>query len=277
MFTPDATLNPEAAQAAWKNLELQTSAYKLAVQQQHLQFLKMDHAAASFNEKNTKLNSWADAKLEAFGEPLSLPSNARAERDDDDDEPVEFTWKVQEDEDSDFEEYDGESKATLEAAYNDGATECKIKIGGKKYKVTNIQGHGDGVRKQVSKKTGEERTVKRSPVGDYDDEEGDSVSALRSTRPSTRPSSIIGQKSGRRSSLAQLAAAGDASLGKAKNVSAGGGMRRSSVMPIKDTTSITKVKMDVAEIESKLGGLRTCVVVPPAALVCALPVCFSLL
>jgi hypothetical protein len=117
-FTPEATLNPEAAQAAWKNLELQTSAYKLAVQQQHLEFLKMDHAAASFNEKNTKLNAWADAKLAAFGEPLALPSNTRADRDDDDDEPVQFTWKVQEDdEDGDFEEYDAESKATLEAAY----------------------------------------------------------------------------------------------------------------------------------------------------------------
>jgi hypothetical protein len=151
----------------------------------------------------------------------------------------------------------------LTARYNDGATECKIKIGGKKYKVTNIQGHGDGVRKQVSKKTGEERAVKRSPVGDFDEDEGDSVGALPA---SSRPSAMnLSKKSGRRSSLAQLAAAGDASLGKAKNVSAGGGMRRSSVMPIKDTTSITKVKMDVAEIESKLGGLRTCVVTPRAA------------
>ena len=151
----------------------------------------------------------------------------------------------------------------MTARYNDGATECKIKIGGKKYKVTNIQGHGDGVRKQVSKKTGEERAVKRSPVGDFDEDEGDSVGALPA---SSRPSAMnLSKKSGRRSSLAQLAAAGDASLGKAKNVSAGGGMRRSSVMPIKDTTSITKVKMDVAEIESKLGGLRTCVVTPRAA------------
>jgi Ca2+-binding EF-hand superfamily protein len=265
VFTPDVNLNPETAQEAWKNLELQTMAYKLAVQQQHLEFLKMDHAAAAFNEKNSKLNTWADAKLEVFGAPLDLPSNARAEIDDDDDEPVTFVWKWESGghdsgatggEDQEFVAYDAETMESLEEAYDNGDAEATIEIGGKTYKVTNLQGHGDGVRMQVQQSTGYERHVKRVPDGAYEDEGGDTFAPMSGA--SARPSAMVSRsKSARRSSLAQLAAAGDASLGQAQNVSAGGGMRRSSVMPIRDTTAITKVKMDVAEMESKLGGLRT--------------------
>ena len=261
-FAPAADETPAKAQAAWKNLELQTSAYKLAVQHQHLEFLKMDHAAASFNEKSTKLNAWADAKLSAFGQPLALPSNARADVDsDDDEEPTEFVWKWEDgghdsgvtgSDEQKFVTYDEDTTEVLEEAYNDGETECTFSANGKDYTVDNLQGRGDGQRWQVADSSGYKRAVARVPAPASD--------TFRSRSGSMRPSSMAitkPKRGGRRSSLAQLAAHGDNSLGKAKNVVPGGGMRRSSVMPIRDTTSIKKVKMDVAEIESKLGGLRT--------------------